>query len=114
MNIKYIFISIVVLGITVFAWWTISPLFINVVVEDELSSEVQALLTQETNAPTADTPPLADSPVTENTKSVPAEVGVPSAVQNESTLSDTPVITGPFAIEDTPGHTASGRVRVIE
>lgn len=132
---KKILIGLLILIIAAFLWWTVSPLFINNEVQDALDPEIAALLneavpdTPATNTPESEVPteaihedsgtnpaePLLPETQVENT---PAETATSGLVDGTSTPTPSaapgPVVRGPFNIEDTPGHPASGQVRVIE
>ena len=117
---KKILILIAVVAIGAFAWWTISPFFIDTVVEDELDPAIAALLeVEDTTITTHDTL----TPITNEPAEIPAnetpEVGSVIEAPTETTTPEPdttpqPIVRGPFAIADTPGHPATGNIRVIE
>ena len=120
---------LVIVGIAIlgFLWWTISPLFINNEVQDELDPEILAAIEALENEPVvaADTvePEPAEEAVANDSSGTSPELPTPET-QPESAPAETsgpapgttpgPVMRGPFTIEDTLGHPASGQVRVIE
>ncbi|MFT5849292.1 MAG: hypothetical protein ACI9H6_000093 [Patiriisocius sp.] len=127
---KKILIVLVALGIALFTWWTVSPLFITTIVEDELPADVQALLDQ---APAVQEKEETPATITQDTlitndnladfskrfaeEEPVAETSAPAAIQIEiapAPVAATPAVQGPYTIESTPGHTASGAVRVIK
>ena len=122
---KKILILIAVVALGAFAWWTISPLFIDKVVEDELDPEIAALIETNTLAVPAtesvNSPPIeaVDLP-TENNNDESTKISLPTesvsvpATSSPSLASGSPVIRGPFTIVDTPGHPATGNIRIIE
>ncbi len=128
---KNILIFILVVGIGAFAWWTISPLFINTTVDDQLDPAITALLENSANNPTSKrpatiavesatiAPPLPTNPEAASditSSSVVLEPGDTSLPIDGTTAKElpTPLVSGPFRIEDTSGHPASGQVRVIQ
>ena len=130
---KNLFIIIALVAAGAFGWWTISPLFIDKVVEDELDPELAALL-EESDASAAPVP--AEEPVVESSTVVDqassaeevSETLPPAAATNDAVTSEliaepvtptpapepTSSVSGPFSIVDTPGHPATGNVRVIQ
>lgn len=119
---KKILILIIVVAVGAFAWWTISPLFIDKVVDDSLDPDIVALL--ESTAPesvvpeepvatptdqAAAEPAVAADPVPEDTEPAPVTAEPIPVPSPEPTTS----VTGPFSIIDTPGHNATGDIRVI-
>ncbi len=132
--IKKIIFAIIGLGILAFLWWTISPLFINNEVQDELDPELAALL-EESNEPLPTAPALNERASTDPVVSTPTESAAtseivaaePSEVPEEATVSvpaetslpapnaqPQTAVRGPFTITDTPGHPAEGSIRVID
>jgi len=114
-------VIIILLLIAGFLWWTISPLFITTVVEDELSPEIQALLEAQpivdSGSITEQEPPIE---ITATSKGDPIttasleEVSQQLAPENQEPSVVTSTAQGPFTIIDTPGHNASGVIRVID
>ena len=140
---KKVLIAVIAVAVAAFAWWTISPLFIDKVVEDELDPEIAALLEAETTAVTPSTPTDNPTPTPITTTAdevvVPATDGVEgSPVTTPNTAAEPPAtplteqpaaeistptqtsepepttqISAPLPIVDTPGHPATGNIRVI-
>ena len=135
---KNIIIGILVLGVAAFGYWTIAPLFITKEVNDELDPEIAALLEQtesqerestitqrepEEPIPTRPATPDADGVEREITDADIADVSQQLAPEPEAEsvaietieVEETgPSISAPLPIVDTPGHPASGNVRVIQ
>lgn len=132
---KKIIIAVVALAVGSFLWWTLSPLFIEKEVQDELDPAIKAALeSQLASEPEA----LPDIPESEDNSSTESEVLIVAESQDDSptTLPQTPeatvttptnetstpapgvtpgpIVRGPFTIEDTAGHPATGQARVIE
>ena len=109
---KKIVIIIAALSVTAFAWWTISPLFINKTVEDTLPEDVRVLLENDSVSPQKE----EGNPLETSKGLLSEDTSIPSrqpVVAPESEVPLQPTVLGPFTIEDTPGHSASGAVRVI-
>ena len=128
--IKKIIIAVIALAILAFLWWTVSPLFIDKVVEDELDPEIAALLNEENASEQIED---TDEPISQADLIMPAleakgidieapilrdsenEGGVPDVEQADAMPEETSSsVRGPFPIVDTPGHGATGNIRVIE
>ena len=88
MKTKYIVIGVIVLGIAGFAYWAISPLFRNIKANDVLPSSATA------------------QPITHQG----------SATNPTTTTSSThaPTESNAASVTGTPGHPASGTVRIVE
>ena len=116
---KKLLITILVLGVLAFAWWTISPFFIDTVVDDALPTSIQKQLDRETSSTIMDTTSTISirNASEEKTLEQPEE-GYKTAVVHTKTSAQTsePALIVPetFTIEYTPGHSASGAVRVIQ
>ena len=80
-----IIIALIIAGVLV--WWLLSPLFINVEVQDELDLSIEAILENTEQTTTSD---------------------------DQTNPEETTQITGPFIIQDTPRYPATGSVRVIQ
>ncbi len=130
-------IIIIALSVCViaFLWWILSPLFIEKEVQDELDPAIVAALENQDREP-EETPldSIAPSPdaniatesevliaTPEETISVPENTPAETAEEPEIQTSAPapaatpgPVVRGPFSIDDTPGHPASGQTRIIE
>ena len=116
---KKILIFVVLVAGGSFLWWAFSPLLFDVEVQDELDPEIAALLENSESLPvndnvleetTAETPELESPADSESSTSSVTDLPEPVTENNVPT----PTVTGPFAISDTPGHSATGNVRVIE
>ena len=125
---KKILILVIVAGIGAFLWWTVSPLFIDKVVEDELDPEIIALLEQTEPVSVAESTPEPDptaiepAAVTETpldeTVLPPVESPAESTVVAETSTpapdaAPSTFVEGPFPIVDTPTHPATGNIRLI-
>ena len=115
---RKIIFSIISVGVLAFLWWTISPLFINNEVQDELDPAIAALLEEGNLTPPPPAPTDIPGPFTSELVDDTAQV-TESAPANETSApapdaAPGPIVRGPFTIEDTPGHPASGQIRVIE
>ena len=91
-------------------WWFVSPLFINVEVQDELDPALEARLRAQAEVDARATKKQGD------TKDKPADGSVESIQKDQS--DNTEIIpevfsAGPFPITGTSGHPASGDVEVI-
>ncbi len=86
---KHILIALGVSVIVAVAWYALSPLFDNKVVNDVL--------------------PVA-TPETSPSKELPQSIALGEPDPSRETV---PVISGPFPIVDTPAHPASGVVRIV-
>ena len=91
---KLILIILVSAALGAFGWWTLSPLFLDKVVNEELDPEIQVKLDQSKEE--------EDQTSKEDTSNTPS-------VSDDGTLS-----SGPYAITGTTAHPASGEVEVIE
>lgn len=108
-RLKIIGIVVVILAVGAFLWWTISPLFIDTEVQDELDPDIAALLEAENPSLPANENPVNEvmgEPVPESDR---------DATANTTATSELPqtVIEGPFTIVDTPTHPATGSIRTI-
>lgn len=86
---KHILIALGVSVIVGVAWYALSPLFDNKVVNDDLPIVV---------------------PIEKGSTEATASIAVEESDPNRETA---PVISGPFPIVDTPAHPASGVVRIV-
>lgn len=108
---KYALIVIVLLAVSAFGWWTLSPLFIDKEVQDEIDPILQARIEAQKKVDAereARQKALADE-----IESIPDE-STPEPVTDEP-IDDFGVTTsGPFPITGTTGHPASGNIEIIE
>lgn len=108
---KYALIVIVLLAASAFGWWTLSPLFIDKEVQDEIDPILQARIEAQKKVDAereARQKALADE-----IENIPDE-STPEPVTDEP-IDDFGVTTsGPFPITGTTGHPASGNIEIIE
>lgn len=81
-------VIIVLVALGAFAWWALSPLLFDKEVQDDLDPELAALLESDNGG--------------EGAAETSSPIGEP-----------TTVVEGPFPIEDTPLHPATGSIRII-
>ncbi len=117
---KKLIITIALAALGAFAWWTISPLFITTEVQDELDPEIAALLAEDSEVTTSGRAltlttdsEVNEEPVTETKTLIDPTSEILTASETQTDTPAEPVITGPFPITDTPGHVATGFIRVI-
>lgn len=99
--IKYVLITILVALAGLFAWWTLSPLFIDVEVHDEL--------------PTNTLPPDQNAPEEEKLTGPELE-STNDSIARDTALTELPETSTErlYPIAHTPGHSATGNIRVVE
>ena len=106
---KKVILITVLVGVGAFLWWAFSPLLFDKEVNDELDPELVALLESE-SLPANPNPSEPNDPAAS-----PILEGEGDAAADTSTPIDLPqtFAEGPFPIEDTRGHPATGEVRLI-
>lgn len=98
---KYVLIGIVVIGVCGIAWWALSPLFTNVEVQDELPTNILPPNPNPTEDEATAEPELESPEDTATFGSEPIEL--PKAPDERL-----------FPLSGTPGHRATGNVRIVE
>lgn len=102
---KKLIALLVVAAVAVFGYWTISPLFISTEVNDELPTDIKAVMTEEEMAEI-----IAAMPDVEMDEPMPTSI----RIQAVPSTQEEPAKPSVFEIEDTRGHPASGQIRVVE
>lgn len=102
---KKIILILIVLLATAVVWWLVGPLFITKIVADPVPVSGQTAPVDTTT-----TIRIGEAMITDDTDLMSESV----ELTKQSAVAQTAGgVRGPFPIEDTPGHPASGQVRVF-
>ena len=118
---KKLLLILILVFLGAFLSWAFLPLFFDKEVNDELDPEIEALLESQDSTPPTNGGPIMEGPsgpppTLEDEDDRAAEISTPVELPNETS---SPVgepatfVEGPFSIEDTPLHPASGNIRLI-
>lgn len=105
---KKILIILVLVLIVPLLWWTLSPLFIDVKVQDQLDPEIEARLRMQEEVDQRRAASAAANGTTMSETTAEETDPTPRPAAGTGTY-----VQGPFAITGTTGHPASGQLEVI-